>query len=60
MSCPKCGNTIGFAFGRCVECGWNHLSNQWEVIKVRVDYLPDEIKYYLINEHARKYENNKK
>lgn len=57
MSCPKCGNTMGFAFGTCIECGWNHLYNQWEVIKVRVDDLSEDDQYYLIQKHARKYEN---
>jgi len=56
FECPKCKNTIGFVFGTCGRCGWNHLSHQWENIKVRVDDLPEDIQYYLIQKHARRYE----
>jgi len=54
--CPKCGNTMGFAFGTCVDCGWNHLSNQFKFIQIWTDDLPEEIQDYLIQKHANKYE----
>jgi len=53
--CPKCGNTIGFCFGTCVNCGWNHLDNEWTSIQVNPNYLPYEIRQQLINIHAEKY-----
>jgi len=34
MECPKCGNKIGFSFGTCCECGYNHISNKYDWIKV--------------------------
>ena len=30
--CPHCKNNIGFAFGRCSECGYNYLTDEFEVI----------------------------
>jgi len=35
----------------------NYLSNQFEFIKVLVDDLPEDIQDYLVEIHARRYEN---
>jgi predicted ATP-dependent serine protease len=51
--CEKCGNKIGFAFGTCCECGWNHLDKTYHIIKVNVSDLPDDIKYLLIQKHNK-------
>jgi anaerobic ribonucleoside-triphosphate reductase len=56
--CEKCGNTMGFALGTCVECGWNDLDKSFHFIKVQVAYLegyPD-LKRLLVEKHARRYE----
>lgn len=52
-SCPKCGNRMGFAFGTCVDCGFNYLDYDYKYIKVDVDKLPESIKWYLIDNHDR-------
>ena len=49
--CPNCKNTIGFSFGTCGRCGWNHISNEYDYIKVNVNFLPDEIRDFLIDRH---------
>lgn len=54
--CPKCSNSIGFVFGMCTSCGWNYISNKWERIKVNPDRFPEEIRSYLIEQHASRYE----
>ena len=54
--CPKCGNKIGFAFGTCSDCGFNHYDYEYRYIKVDVDMLnsiPENIKNYLIKQHDK-------
>lgn len=51
MACEKCGNRLGFAFGTCVQCGYNYLDKQYHHIKVYVDDLPEDIKWRLIDKH---------
>lgn len=53
--CPVCENTRGFAFGTCVNCGFNYISATFDFIKVHVDHLPKEVKDALIKYHAKKY-----
>lgn len=54
MECPNCKNTQGFAFGTCIKCGFNHISEEFEWIRV---YVPDldlvsfRDKWDLINNH---------
>lgn len=58
--CKICGNTKGFGFGTCCNCGYNYLDNTFHFIQVRVDdllYLPLEIKENLINKHQQKFNN---
>lgn len=52
--CPACGNTQGFAFGTCIECGYNHLTNEYSHIKVYVSDLPKGVRGWLIGEHHRR------
>lgn len=52
--CPHCKNTVGFIFGTCSQCGYNYLSMQFEIIKVRVDDLPEETVDYLIGLHENR------
>lgn len=49
--CPNCKNDWGFVFGRCIQCGFNHDTNKFEVIKVDVEDLPEHIRYYLVMKH---------
>lgn len=51
--CPKCGNKMGFAMGTCIDCGYNYLDNKYSWIKVRVNQLPNEIRYPLIDRHDK-------
>lgn len=53
-TCPKCTNRIGFSFGTCAECGWNHLDNTWHYIKASTDHLPYSVKEDLIRIHAKR------
>lgn len=57
MKCPICKNTMGFAFGTCCECGYNHLDHTYHTIKVDTDILkrivsPDMF-YYLVKQHEK-------
>lgn len=50
--CPVCKNKVGFAFGTCIECGYNHLDDSFHFIKVHIDDLPEgEYKERLIEKH---------
>lgn len=54
MKCPKCNNTQGFVFGMCIECGWNHISDEYDKIQVwagDAKYLPPEIWELLVDIH---------
>ena len=57
MECPICKNTMGFACGTCVECGYNYHDNTFHVIRVDTKFLksvvPPEIFDYLVAEHER-------
>ncbi len=57
--CPHCGNKLGFAFGTCIDCGYNHISNVFKFITVHVDDLADD-QYYLIQRHAEATRNRNK
>jgi hypothetical protein len=59
VGCEKCGNRIGFVFGTCCNCGWNYLDKTWHYIKVNVNDLPMDLRYYLIDKHESKYEKSK-
>lgn len=50
--CPHCQNKMGFAFGTCIECGFNYITKQFNKIEVWVEDLPPNIRDYLINWHA--------
>lgn len=53
--CPVCNNTMGFAMGTCVSCGFNYISADFNFIKVHVDHLPKELKNALVKYHAKTY-----
>lgn len=48
--CPHCGNRVGFAFGTCIECGWNYLTRKFHWIKVWTEN--DPMPKHLVQEHA--------
>jgi len=51
-SCPKCANEYGFAFGTCIECGWNYLDHSWHHITVfDLDVIPTYTRDFLIRKH---------
>ncbi len=50
--CPNCGNRHGFNEGCCVECGWNHRTNQYDFIRVLVADLPVPLRAPLIGKYA--------
>lgn len=59
MECPICGNKQGFAFGICVRCNYNQISNQFRQVLVDVDlleeFLPPHIFYKVLEEHETRY-----
>lgn len=52
--CPACDNRRGFAFGTCVDCGFNQYHGKFETIKIPVSYahLPVD---HLVLLHAKRY-----
>ncbi len=54
MSCEICGNTIGFAFGTCCNCGWNDIEKVFRWVEVDVKDLPLDIRDYLILKHHKR------
>ena len=55
--CPHCGNTMGFTFGTCIECGWNSLDGSFSRIEVSVsDLLTSDpsLVQYLIDKHGER------
>lgn len=48
---------MGFAFGTCVECGYNHLDFTFHKIEVNTEVLkallPEDIFWQLIEEHEK-------
>ena len=52
--CPHCGNTLGFAFGTCCECGYNSLDKEFKHIKVYQGELPDYTYRALAQDHAER------
>lgn len=59
MECPICKNKIGFAFGTCIECGYNHLDNSYHTIEVNAEILKsivdEDTFWWLVSEHERGY-----
>lgn len=59
MECPICKNKIGFAFGTCGECGYNHLDNSYHTIEVNTEILKslvdEDTFWWLVYEHERSY-----
>ncbi len=57
MECPICKNTMGFAFGTCVECGYNYLDKTFHKIEVNTgvleSLLPKDVFSALVEEHLR-------
>lgn len=51
--CPHCKNTKGFVFGACTRCGFNHIKNKFDWVRVYVRDLPPEDDY-LIEVHSRR------
>lgn len=57
MECPICKNKICFAYGTCIECGYNYIDNTFRHIRVNTNILksllPEEIFNNLVEEHKR-------
>lgn len=54
--CPHCKNTMGFAFGTCIECGYNDIDSTFHFIKVSsddFDLLSDSTVQLLTRKHSR-------
>lgn len=58
MACPKCGNRSGFAFGMCIECGYNLNTHSYDKIwidtSILKEYLPVGVCNVLIANHERR------
>lgn len=57
--CPHCRNRVGFVFGTCIECGFNHLDHSFHFITAQVHDLPPESAAMLIAIHARRTRNSR-
>ena len=57
--CPVCKNKIGFAFGTCIQCGYDHIEEKFSRIEVDMETLEALLDPYmldlLVNKHKRKY-----
>lgn len=57
MKCPICDNMIGFSFGTCVNCGYNHIDHEYRYIKVDTEVLkavvPMNVFEFLVAEHEK-------
>lgn len=57
--CPKCKNRVGFAFGTCIQCGYNHLDEEYTRIEVDMEvlekYIPPYVLSCLIERHEIRY-----
>jgi hypothetical protein len=57
--CPVCKNKIGFAFGTCIQCGYDHIEEKFSRIEVDMETLEALLDPYtldlLVNKHRRKY-----
>ena len=57
--CPKCKNRVGFAFGTCIQCGYNHLDEEYTRIEVDMEvlerYIPPYVLNCLVTRHERRY-----
>ena len=57
MTCPICKNTMGFACGTCIDCGYNQYDHTYHFIEVSTEILEQivspEIFWYLVAEHER-------
>jgi hypothetical protein len=58
MECPACKNKVGFVFGTCIRCGYNHLDNKYVRIEVDMEvlerYLPPYVLQSLIERHKQR------
>ena len=56
--CPVCQNKKGFACGKCIECGFNYLKDDFDEIKVDVKtlrtFMTESIVDILIQKHYNK------
>jgi hypothetical protein len=57
--CPKCKNRTGFAFGTCIQCGYNHYDEEYTRIEVDMEvlerYIPPYILSCLVARHEKRY-----
>lgn len=57
--CPVCKNKIGFAFGTCIQCGYDHIEEKFSRIEVDMETLEALLDPYmldlLVSKHERKY-----
>lgn len=58
MECPACKNKVGFAFGTCIRCGYNHYDKKYVRIEVDMEvlerYIPPYVLQSLIERHKQR------
>jgi hypothetical protein len=58
MECPACKNKVGFVFGTCIHCGYNHYDNSYRWIEVDMEvlerYIPPYVLQSLIQRHKQR------
>jgi hypothetical protein len=59
VECPICQNKIGFTFGTCIQCGYNHIDHSYHTIEVDTAILrtlvDEETFDWLVYEHEQSY-----
>jgi hypothetical protein len=60
MECPACKNKVGFAFGTCIRCGYNHYDEKYDRIEVDMEvlerYIPTYVLHSLIERHKQRHQ----
>jgi hypothetical protein len=58
--CPVCKNKIGFAFGTCIQCGYDHIEEKFSRIEVDMEILERLLDPYTVEYLVRSHENKYK
>jgi hypothetical protein len=51
-TCPHCQNKFGFVFGTCIECGFNHITNEFKWVRVYIG--EEQVSSRAIYQHAQR------
>ena len=58
MECPICKNKMGFSFGTCIKCGYNHDDHTYHFIEINTEILellvPQNVFNCLVEQHEKR------